>query len=316
MALIVRSDFNSSANLVAVLEKTLDGGFVPREEFDETQQDLCEIVNWIESAVKFRCDCGDWHTAQTKDAEYDCPVRMYPVKPDETIFGFRRKANISLDLDLDVEYELEIAEHTSRVSVSEFDDKAIVFAPDVDSLEFPDRVGRVVWLPLCDLPNLVSEEDRTRMLSNIRERRRNFIDWERLENTGDDFEEITYRLIARSDLFYNRSWGGRGPDQGKDAYCSVDTGGPGTRVLVQAKGQPESSLNKTDIREMVQDAASHDCEGLLVTTINITGDAETKYERGGYRTASVPYIKIWPGVEIKERLSRHPDLISEYFINE
>lgn len=315
MSEIVGEDFESPDTVVELLELTLGGGFVDGDELNDDLEHLSKHVNWIESAVKCKCECGEWHTAREREGSYECPLKMHPVEPDVVREGIRQSANLSPNFDVELEYELEVAEHTSIVEISEFDDMAIVFAPDVENLEFPDRVGRVVWLPVEDLPKIVDVQEREDLLVEIREKRKELIDWGRLDSQGNMFEEITYRLIDRDDQFHSLSWGGNGPDQGKDAFCSIDLVGRDARILVEAKGRPDSTQSENDIHNYVRRAKRHNCEGLLLSAINISGDAESANEANAYQTDSVPIVRIWSGVDIKERLSQHPDLITEYFIN-
>lgn len=313
MSRIVESDFENPEVTVLLLKRTLHGGLIPEGEFSEEEVELCNSVEWIESATRFKCDCGSWHTTSGK--QFECPIEMKPVDPSEVQEGYRRTSDISIQFGFDSEYNFKIVEHSSVPTISEIDDKTLIFSPDIEELEFPDRVGRVVWLPLSSLPEVTDNNHRGEIIQEIRDKRKELIDWNRLDSRGNDFEELSYRLISRDDQFYNPSWGGRGVDQGKDAFCSIDLASRETRVLVQAKYNPGSSLSRSDIRGYVQDTKEHDCTGLLLTTINTSGQAETSYESHGYQTDSVPFVRLWQGVEIKERLSGHPKLISEYFLH-
>ncbi|SDQ40817.1 hypothetical protein [Natronobacterium texcoconense] len=315
MPQITEHDFSDPSTVVSILNEGLHGGFIDKGSLSDEEIHFCKVTDWIESVQKFKCSsCGKWHTAP--HGEEKCLRTREPVEPRTAKTGFRVTAGSQLDLEISDDYSLYIYEYSSSVDTTKLPYKSIVFTPDLDEMVFSDRAGSTVLLPLSELPTFVDESSRENIISDINQKRKRLIDWESLDSGGDDFEEIIFRLVKRDDNYFNESWGGSGPDQGKDGFCSIDLGGRETRVLVQAKfNNNGDAVNDRQLDKSCRKADRHDCSGVIIGAVKTSGDLESEVERGTYQTQKVHYLRIWPGPEIKEKLSEHPDLIAEYFLD-
>jgi hypothetical protein len=311
---ITETDFDSPSTSISVLDKGLHGGFIEEDELVGEEKIFCERTEWIEGVVKFRCDeCGDMHTS--RPMEMRCLRTNNEVEPSQIERGYRLIPDQELQVDIGIEYDVLVEEHTSAINERELPYKSIVFVPDVSKMVFSDKAGSTVYLPLDRLPGIFTTEERDLIISGIDEKRRQLIDWDSLNPNGEDFQEMIYRLIERDDDYSNVHWGGTGPDQGKDAFCSIVQGGRETNVLVQMKfNNYGQSVNDSDIERYIRKAGRHDCRGLIVAAVRTSGDLETDFYDGNLLSRDMTYLEMWSGPKIKERLAEHPDLIAEYFI--
>jgi len=314
MPQITEQDFSDPSTTLSLLEKGLHGGFLSEDSLTEEETELCKQKEWIERVNKYKCSsCGTWHKAPP--GEERCLRTQEPIEPRKIQLGFRVIADESLDFDLDIDYELFVEEASSAVDTATLPYKSIVFLPDTNDIVFSDRAGSTVFLPLDVLASFTDGKSRNEILSEITEKRKRLVDWERLDDGGGDFEEIIFRLVSRDDNYFNESWGGSGPDQGKDGFCSINLGGRETRVLVQAKFNNNGKAENSDqVEKSCRKAERHDCRGVIIGTVKTSGDLESEFDSGALHTRSVNYLRIWAGPEIKEKLSKHPDIVAEYFL--
>jgi len=314
MPQITETSFSDPDSILSILERGLHGGFLDDSSLSEGEREFCEDADWVEKVYKFKCGgCGKWHTAPP--GEERCLRTQEPVEVDESKTGFRVIADSRLEIGEDTGYSLFVEEAASSVNTTKLPYKSIVFIPGQEEMQFSDRAGSTVFLPLEVLPSFTDDETRTEYIRDINEKRKRLVDWERLDPDGDDFEELIFRLVKRDDSYFNESWGGSGPDQGKDGFCSIDLGGRETRILVQAKFNNEGDpVNGSQMEKSCRKAERHDCSGVIIGTVRSSGDLESEFEQGTFRSKSVNYLRVWPGPEVKEKLSTHPDLIAEYFL--
>jgi hypothetical protein len=314
MPQITEQDLQQTSDAVSVLEQGVDGGFLESGELTESEIDFCNNVDWIDNVVRFQCrDCGNWHTA--KPGETKCLRTQRPVDPNKRRDGYRIEKGLEIGIDLDWDYNLSIEESSTTVDGNTLPYKSIVFVPDIDEITFSDRAGSTVLLPMTKLSTLIDESSRREMVSKINDLRERLVDWDRLDDQGGDFQEIVFRLVSRDDNYFNESWGGTGPDQGKDGFCSIDLGGRETRVLVQAKFNNDGSAVSSDqVEKSSRKAKRNDCRGVIIGTVKSSGDLETEHETGALQTRDVMYLRIWSGPVLREKLSKHPDLISRFFL--
>lgn len=314
MPQITETSFSDPESILSILERGLHGGFLAESSLSEEERRFCESTDWVEKVYKFKCSgCGKWHTAPP--GEERCLRTQEPVEVDQSKTGFRVIADSRLVLGEDTGYSLFVEEATSSVNTTKLPYKSIVFIPGQEEMQFSDRAGSAVFLPLEVLPSFTDDETRTEYIRDINEKRKRLVDWERLGKEGDDFEELIFRLVKRDDSYFNESWGGTGPDQGKDGFCSIDLGGRETRILVQAKFNNEGDpVNGSQVEKSCRKSERHDCSGVIIGTVRSSGDLESEFEQGTFRSKSVNYLRVWPGPEVKEKLAKHPDLIAEYFL--
>lgn len=315
MPQITETSLSDSGPLLSILEQGLHGGFLDEDTLSNKEVQFCESMDWVEKVYKFKCSaCGKWHTAPP--GEERCLRTQEPVDVNESKNGFRVIADSRLKIGEDIGYSLFVEEATSSVNTTKLPYKSIVFIPGQEDIQFSDRAGSIVFLPLDVLPSFTDDETRTELIEEINGKRKQLVDWERLDPDGDDFEELIFRLVRRDDSYFNESWGGTGPDQGKDGFCSIDLGGRETRVMVQAKFNNEgSSINDKQVERSCRKASSrHNCKGLIIAAVKTSGDLESEFEKGAFHTKDVNFFRLWSGPVIKEMVSEHPDLISEYFL--
>jgi hypothetical protein len=314
MPQITETSFSDPESIISILERGLHGGFLAESSLSEEERRFCNSEEWVEKVYKFKCSgCGKFHTA--RPGEERCLRTQEPVEPDESKTGFRVIADSRLNIEEDTGYSLFVEETASSVNTTKLPYKSIVFLPDQEEMQFSDRAGSIVFLPLEALPSFTDEEQRTRFVQQINEKRKRLVDWERLDPGGDDFEELIFRLVERDNDYFNESWGGSGPDQGKDGFCSIDLGGRGTRILIQAKFNNQGDpVNGRQVEKSCRKAERHDCSGVIIGTVKSSGDLESEFEQGTFRDKSVNYLRVWSGPEVKEKLATHPDLIAEYFL--
>jgi hypothetical protein len=314
MPQITEGDFPDSPTTLSILDQGLHGGFIEREGLREEESDFCEQANWVEKVIRFRCSaCENWHTAPA--GERRCSRTQQPAESLEEKEGYRVVAESQLNLNIGGDYNLFVEESSSSIDIARLPHKSIVFVPDESEMVFSDRAGSTVVLPLEELPKIMNEEKREEIIEDINAKRRQLVDWDRLDSKGGDFERIVFRLIKRDSDYFNESWGGSGPDQGKDGFCSIDLGGRDKRILEQAKFNNEgSAINDKQVEKSCRKAERHDCSGVIIAAIRTSGDLETEYESGSLQSRSANFLRIWSGPEIKEMLSEHPDLIAEMFL--
>jgi hypothetical protein len=53
---------------------------------------------------------------------------------------------------------------------------------------------------------------------------------------------------------------------------------------------------------------------VIIGTVKSSGDLESEFEQGTFRSKSVTFLRVWPGPEVKEKLAKYPDIIAEYFL--
>jgi hypothetical protein len=314
MPQITEDSFSNPSTTISILEKGLHGGLLERDQLEAEEIEFCEETDWVERVIRFKCtDCGNWHTAPPGDER--CLQTQQPVETTDERQGYRVIANSKLDIEIEEDYNLFIAESSSTIDSATLPYKSIIFVPDEDEIVFSDRAGSTVLLPLYRLPEFVAEHSPEEIIDDINDKRRRLVNWDRLDAGGDEFEKIVFRLIKRDPEYFNESWGGSGPDQGKDGFCSIDLGGRPTRILVQAKfNNNGDAVNDRQVERSCQKADRHDCSGVIIATIRTSGDLESEFEAGTLQTRSVNYLRIWAGPEIKEKLSHHPDLIARFFL--
>lgn len=302
-----------NSKLVNLLEKFIDKGFISDEDLEQDEEDLCRSVTWITEKQKFDCPlCNEWHIVSSK--KYECPKEFTKVNPQENKIrqGYGRVNNWDLELEIE-ETQTNIVE-SRKFSDPSHEEKSIYFTNDCDEIEFLDPAGNTVFVPIDKIYEFVETDE---MIERIRSLRKDRVNWPILDEEGDQFEEIVYRLIERDSRYFNAAWGGTGPDQGKDGYFTTNIAGNEIRLMSQQKFNNNSSGVNTDDVDLYCRKASktHDCKGVLIAAVNITGPLESDLESGVFETAEIRWCEVWSGEEIKEKLSKHPDLISEYFIN-
>lgn len=310
---VSESDIQTSG-FVSLLKKSLHGGLISTSSLDSSEEKICKNRRWIQRAVKFTCtECGEIHT--TAHSKVRCVRRELPVDPKEVEEGYRLEPGLELEIETETDYTILVKEHSDIVNASDLSYKSIVFVPDIEQLEFTDRAGSVVFVPLERIPSIFETDSSASLIQDIREKRRQLLEWGNLEPNGDDkFEEIIFSLVNRTPSYSNAHWGGSGPDQGKDAFCSVDQGARETSVLVQAKFNNEGdAVNANTAEKYCRKAGRHDCRGLILSAVRTSGDLESEFYDGEFHTRGVRYFELWSGPEIKEMLAEHPDLIAEYF---
>lgn len=314
MPQITESSLTDSSISQSLLNQGLHGGFLAEEELSKEEIKFSRETEWVQSVRKFKCNiCGGWHT--TPPGEERCLQTQEPIEPRDSKNGFRVIADSRIDLGIDTGYTLFIKESQSAVNTSELPYKSIVFIPIIDEIVFPDRAGSTIFLPLTALAEFTETEARETLINEINEKRKRLVDWDRLDDNGGDFEEIVFRLLSRDEDYFNESWGGSGPDQGKDGFCSINLGGRETRVMVQAKFNNDGkSINGDQVEKSCRKAKRHDCGGLIIAAVKTSGDLESEFEQGVFRTKSVNFFRVWSGPVIKEKLAEHPDLIAEMFL--
>ncbi len=311
---ISKENLSSPSVTLSILELGLHGGFIEQEDINEEQLDFCEQTDWIKKVVRFKCGtCNNWHTISP--GEKICLQTQQSADSIEEKKGYRVIVDSQLDLKIEEDYDLFLKESSSSIETATLPYKSIVFVPDENDMVFSDRAGSTIVLPLEKLPEFVDETSRKDFIENINEKRKRLVDWDRLDPEGGDFEKILFRLMKRDGDYFNGKWGGSGPDQGKDGFCSIDLGGRETRVLVQAKFNNEgSAINDRQVEKSCRKAERHDCRGVIIGTVKTSGDLESEFEAGTLQSKSVHYLRIWSGPEIKEKLSEHPDIIAELFL--
>ena len=313
--LLTEQNFDTPSATISVLRKSLHGGFIPVEELSSKEENICERADWIEKCIKFRCgNCGDRHKTAIDDIH--CVRRAQSTTATDEESGFRKKPGIELEIQTETDYNIFIREHSTVVDVNETPYKTLIVVPNIDELTFTDRAGSRVFIPIQRIHELFSSLSDNDLISEIQERRKRLLDWEALDDQGNEFQEIIYYLIERDDDYFNCDWGGSGQDQGKDSFCSIDLGGRPTRILVQAKfNNRGSAVNDIQVERYCRKASERqDCNGLIVAAVKTSGDLETEFDKGAFHSRQVRYLEIWSGPKIKERLSQHPDLIGEYFL--
>jgi len=228
--------------------------------------------------------------------------------------GYRFDSGSHLSDLPDSPYRLRICESRGYIEPNSVESKAIFFTPDSDEIELYEPSGRIVVGPLSkikeaytgNIKNIVDEV--TKLLQEV-------IDWERLDSGGDEFAEITYRILEKEDDFYDASPGGMGPDQGKDGFCYLSHGRRNLKILVQAKFNNNSSgINVEDYSKMATNATGMDCKGVLLTAVSTTGDLETKLGNDSF-LSHLHFVDAWNGKMMKEKIAKYPGIISEYFLN-
>jgi len=313
MTVIKHENFDEPDLVIEIIKKSVHGGFISEEKLDEDLKELCEKLDWMEKVQDFLCNCEDRHT--TRIGKEICLKTKENIEPKNVKIGYRYKAEKEMDLNFNLEYDYFLYEHSDVVNPLDIPTKSIIFVPDVDQILFLDRIGSKILLPVEKIQLFLNNESRERLLNTIREKRQELINWKELDSEGKEFQEITYRLVSRDERFKTERWGGRGPDQGKDTFCSIELGGRETRVLIQAKFNLSGSLNEDEVQKYLRKANRHDCKGLIISTINTSGDFESEFDKNAFHNKDVHFFRIWPGPEMKEKLSKHPDLLEEYFIN-
>lgn len=314
MKSIDTTELSNPEATVSVLSKSLHGGFVPIESLTERELDVCEQEDWMEEASKFSCPiCGDTHV--TKANEEKCLRTYQKIDSNGVERGYKLSSEMDLQIPHDTDYNFFLKEASSAVDTYKLPYKSIVFVHDIEQITLADKAGGIVFVPLNEIERMSTPEELNDLIERINEERKKLINWEALSEDGSDFEEIVYRLIWRNDKFFNESWGGSGPDQGKDGYCSIDLGGSPTRILVQMKSNPGSSVSSTDIDSYLSKAYRHDCRGLIIAAVNTSGDFESEFQSGAFHNRDVHFFQVWAGPDLKEMISAHPDLIAEYFLS-
>lgn len=312
---LTEEDFQQPDVTTSLLQKAIHGGFLNERDLTQEEMELCKDAEWIEEVMKFKCtSCGDYH--KTRPHENRCLVTDEEVQVDSLEKGYRKLPDSTLEVEETFGYTVVLKEHSSVDMSDQLSDKTIAFVPNIESMQFSDKAGTTVYVPMNRICEIFQTGHDGGLINNIELRRKDILNWEVLDDRGADFQEIVFRIIDRNGDYSNVNWGGEGPDQGKDAFCSIDRGGRETNILIQMKfNNNGGSINDHQIERSIRKASKHDCRGLIYAAVKTSGDLETDFYDGNLKSRDMTYFRLWSGPELKEMICRHPDLINEYFIN-
>lgn len=314
MVSIKKQDIVGEPAFLPVFSKGIHGGFIKKEDLPHDELEYCNKVSWVKKRVQFFCSyCQMNHVVEPDDVI--CPARQVSVQNPELAEGFQITPEAKFPEPEGSEYKVEVAENRKQIDPEKISTKTIYFVPQSDGIDLYTPTGKIAVAPLDRLPEAFTKQDYEDLIFEIRDLVKDTIKWSKLDSDGDDFQELTYRLLRLEDQFDNVSPGGTGQDQGKDGFCDQQIGRRKVRTMVQVKFNNEGSgLNKSDITSMIMDAESHDCKGLLVTTIKTTGDLETKLNNPNFGSR-MQYLDVWEEIKMKAKISKYPSLVQDYFLN-
>ncbi|WP_227379919.1 hypothetical protein [Haladaptatus halobius] len=314
MVEINKSEIIGEAAFVPTLVKGISGDFIDKSSLVHDELAYCKEMPWIRKRVRFYCDnCGMHH--KVKPNEIICTAQQTPVKisSSKQTEGFELARNIELPNPSSCSYNIDLIENKKFIEVDKVTEKVIFFTPDQAKLSLYESTGKIAVAPINRLSEVYSTTGCDRLVDEIEELTSNIVQWNKLDSEGDDFQELVYQLLRLNDSFSNISPGGTGADQGKDGFCYQNIGRRTVKIMVQDKFNNEGSgINARDLNRMKMNANSHGCTGLLVATIKTTGDLETKLASDDF-LPDMKFLDVWNGVEMKSRISQHPELIKDYF---
>lgn len=135
--------------------------------------------------------------------------------------------------------------------------------------------------------------------------------------TPDDFEQICFKLVKKEGLINPRLFAGPG-DRGRDIVGEYLVSVLGSieqlKFLVQCKRiTSRASLTISDLRGVKDWMDSHEVyhRALIMTASNVTPDTRDWME--GINQKSKYKMQVWDKAEMETRLSKHPELLKEYF---
>lgn len=140
------------------------------------------------------------------------------------------------------------------------------------------------------------------------------MDWSKL--TPSQFEELCFKLISKSEFKNVSHFGGTG-DRARDIVAEHEYGVAGVternNYLIQCKRKLSGALGIADIRDVKDWLDSHGDfdRALIIAATNVSSD--TQDWLAGINKNSKYKMRIWEKAELELQLSKHPDLMKEYF---
>lgn len=305
-------ELTNDGKLVQCLQESFSRGFISFEE-SYIDKEKVEEYNFLEFKLAFECPFCGCEMRETPKEFYRCYERDHKIEHENIDYdkGYRLKTCKIEDFK---GYKIRIHKSPEIVRKKEYNggrDKFIVFTNNLNSeFKFMDRSGSMIKFPLEKIQIFQKdsyEEVFEKLIKELRNKRKRLIDWNSV--SGDEFQELFERLLIRNNKFETIRTGGESTDRGVDGYIRHKD--KDLDLMVQCKRNTSKSLSRRDIRDMREDAEDENLKGFVLGCITISGDAAAPSR--DYSNENIDYVDIWQETEIKEELSKYPDLIKEYF---
>lgn len=317
--MISTKEIEKNPDLTEVIKSSISGGFVPLEDvsIDETELLLTEF---LEPLIRYSCPkCGLRMSSPEKEESYQCHRCSNVFDEPE-----RKQKGFKLD-DYNFEnfipgYEVKICENPTRFMDKKIEDtnkKFILFSNrERDQYTFLDGSGAFVELSLNKLEQIIKGDlDLEEIIEELRNKRKRKIEWSKLNITGrkNEMQHLTYQILEEEEDFRIVQSGGRGNEGGVDGVVYYEGGQNPRKMMLQCKRNVKGSLSRKNIRNMVADAEDEDFEGLLISAVNVSGDAMNRHKDNEFSTQDIHPVFIWQAEKLESMLSKKPHLIRDFF---
>jgi hypothetical protein len=296
------------------IRKSISGKFVPLEESDENEETVV-ASEFFEKAYRSQCrQCGCDVTSDS--LSFDCPKCGFLFEDNEDFEkGFRL---VKTDLEDFKDYTVSIAEKPHIYYKNNQEDvtkKHIIFSDtDEEGFHFIDKSGQFVVLDI-DKINMLEEERLEEVIEDFKDRRRNLIDWKKLNTNDREFQNLVYRILDRHEDFEVDLSGAEGNEGGMDAsvYYKGRLGKP-IEVIVQCKRNTSKALSPSDITD-IKDKIDINLDGsmILIACISVSGNVRKAQRRDKFLDENIHEVEIWQEEELMTELCEYPQLIREFF---
>ena len=330
-------DESSFKLFTKLIIKKINGGMLSQEYLDEEEIQVLDTVGFAEHKIVFDCPrCQDtWHTDSCA-LEFECDCgKIINLRNNEygkryiisdsvydairAMLSQERKHGDILIKYIFGEAILSTSKHDSSVYLH--------ISPSIETIannfQCLDDAYRDHFLINWNIfPNVLRAEQMDALLSDVLRWRQESIekqiDWGRINEW--EFQNLVIELLRSENKFSKIIPGGRGPDQGKDAFgygsLHLPTGKTkDIKTLVQCKytatGQ---TFSARDILEYVTKAKRHGCNFLLfVTNSYLSGDAGTEIHSEAYYDKDFLDVDFWDEQKLFNLLEKYHHIMIKYF---
>ncbi|HEW92751.1 MAG TPA: hypothetical protein ENF81_09455 [Thermotogaceae bacterium] len=330
-------DESSSKLFTKLIIKKINGSMLSKEYLDEEDKRAIDTVGFAEqrvvfdcpycqetrhtdpSVLEFECDCGEVINLRNRD--YGTRYVLSEIAYDAIRDLFSQECKYG---DIVLKYIFgETIPNTSKHDSSVYLHISPLIETIANNFQCLDDAYMDHFLINWNIfPNVLRAEQMDALLSDVLRWRQESIekqtDWGTINEW--EFQNLVIELLRSENKFSKIISGGRGPDQGKDAFGYVSLQLPtgktkDIKTLVQCKyTATRQTFSAHDILEYVTKAKRHGCNFLLfVTNSDLSGDAVTEIHSGAYHDKDFLDVDFWNEQTLFTLLEKHHHTRIKYF---
>lgn len=315
-----------------LLKAKIVGGLLSKEKLTEQEKDIIKTVGFVEQRIIFNCPhCKRRQHANIVNEEVECDCReLINIKAIPKESRYRLQEDIFNGLEDHFSREnngfififgkknICVSNHNSKVClhISPFlnTDKKFECLNDAHLDHFSISWGL--------FPIFLDDKLKAELFTEISRFRDEEIE-KQIDYSGIDeskFQDLVLELLRTEKKFSKIIPGGKGPDQGKDAFgystIMLPTGKPKEiKTLIQCKHtEKDYSFSTDDIQKYVTKSKRHKCNSLLfVTNGTLSGDTVTEINSGAYNDNVFFDVDFWDKNNLFDLLRQHHEIRIDYF---